>query len=297
MQKTLFNDVHLHQKLIIMKNFKYITLTILSLLLIGISSCTKDDPEAPVSTTNPFENLTLIGETSAVGSGAIVRIYADEDLFVGYNNIYVAVYDSANTTTQITDAHISFMPMMDMGTMQHSCPIENPSLVVESGTNAFKGAAVFIMPSTAGSWTFGVHVHNHVNNQEGMASLPITVVAPTEARMISFVSDFDNTKLFVARITPLNPTVGINDIQFGIWKKETMMSFPNVDGYKMAMVPEMPSMGHGSPNNVDPVSVGNGKYDGKVNFTMTGYWKLNLDFSTATDDSVKMGQYFDVTFQ
>lgn len=280
-----------------MKNLKYITLAFLSIAIIGISSCTKDDPVTPSTPTDPFENLTMIGETSAVGAGAIVRIYANEELFVGYNTIYVAVYDSANTNTQITDAHVTFMPMMDMGMMQHSCPIENPSMVVEPGTNAFKGAAVFIMPSTAGSWTFGVHVHNHASNQEGMASLPITVTAPTEARMISFVSDFDNTGLFVARITPLNPTVGINDIQFGIWKRETMMSFPAVDGYKMTMVPEMPSMGHGSPNNVDPTSSGNGMYDGKVNFTMTGYWKINLDFMTASNDTVKTGQSFDVTFQ
>jgi hypothetical protein len=280
-----------------MKNFKYIALAFLSIAIISVSSCTKDDdPETP-STTDPFENLTLVGETSAMGAGAIVKIYAEEDLFVGYNKIHVAVYDSANTTTQITDAHVTFMPMMDMGMMQHSCPIENPSTTVESGTNAFKGAAVFIMPSTAGSWTFGVHVHNHTNGQEGMASLPITVTAPTEARMISFVSDYDSAKIFVTRNTPLSPEVGINDIQFGIWKKETMMSFPAIDGYVMTMEPEMPSMGHGSPNNVDPVSTGSGKYDGKVNFTMTGYWKLNLDFFTAANDTVKSGQSFDVTFQ
>ncbi|MGB0390162.1 MAG: FixH family protein [Salibacteraceae bacterium] len=281
-----------------MKKFKYIALAFLSIAIISVSSCTKDDdPITPPNNSDPFENLTLIGETSAVGAGAIVKIYAEEDLFVGYNKIHVAVYDSANTTTQITDAHVTFMPMMDMGMMQHACPIENPSMTVESGTNAFKGAAVFIMPSTAGAWTFGVHVHNHTNGQEGMASLPITVNAPTEARMISFVSDYDSAKLFVARITPLSPAVGVNDIQFGIWKKETMMSFPAVDGYTMTMEPEMPSMGHGSPNNINPVSTGNGKYDGKVNFTMTGYWKLNLEFFTSASDTVKTGQSFDVTFQ
>jgi hypothetical protein len=292
------NSGLLHQKLIIMKNLKYIAITFLYVAFIGISSCIKDDePETPPTLVDPFENLTLIGETSAVGAGAMVRLYADEDLFVGYNTIYAAIYDSANTTTQITDAHITFMPMVDMGPMQHSCPVENPSPAVESGTNAFKGAAVFIMPSTAGSWTFGVHVHNHSNNQEGMASLPITVTAPTEARMISFVSDFDQTNLFVSRITPLNPEVGVNDIQIGIWKRETMMSYPAVDGYSMTMEPEMPSMGHGSPNNVNPASTSMGKYEGEVNFTMTGYWKLNLDFFKASGDTIKTGQYFDVTFQ
>jgi hypothetical protein len=226
-----------------------------------------------------------------------VKIYADEALFVGYNNIYVAVYDSANSSTQITDAHVTFIPMMDMGMMQHSSPFEDPSTVVESGTNTFKGAVVFIMPSTAGAWTLGVHIHNHANGQEGMASLPVTVTEPAEPKLISFVSDYDNAMLFVTRITPLSPEVGINDIQFGIYKRESMMSFPGVEGYTLTMTPEMPSMGHGSPNNVNPISSGMGMYDGKVNFTMTGYWKLNLDFYTASNDTIKTGQYFDVTFQ
>lgn len=76
-----------------------------------------------------------------------------------------------------------------------------------------------------------------------------------------------------------------------------MMSFPAIDGYTMTMTPEMPSMGHGSPNNVNPVSSGMGKYDGKVNFTMTGYWKVNFEFLTESGETVKTGQYFDVTFQ
>lgn len=271
----------------------------MALSFVSLSSCDKDDDDDVVITTpvDPFEALTYIGETTATGSGAIVKIYADEPLFVGYNNIYVALYDSANTTTQLTDAHVTFEPEMDMGTMQHMCPFEDPSTTVESITQAFKGAIVFIMPSTAGSWDLGVHIHNHANNQEGMAMLPVTVIEPTEPKLISFESDFDATQLFVTRITPNSPGVGVNDIQFGIYKRESMMSFPAVDGYVMTMVPEMPTMGHGSPNNVDPVSSGNGMYDGQVNFTMTGYWKLNLEFYTASNDTIKTGQYFDVTFQ
>jgi hypothetical protein len=280
-----------------MKFFKNFTLSLFALSLLAIASCTKTtDPEPTVK--DPFAGLTLIGETEAVGSGAIVKIYAEDELFVGYNRIHVAVYDSANHNTQLTDAHVTFMPMMDMGMMKHSCPVENPSTVVESGTNTFKGAVVFIMPTTAtGSWDLGIHIHNHANNQEGMATLPITVVEKEEPRLISFISDYDSAKVFVTRIDPVNPEIGLNDIVFGVYKKETMMSFPAIDGYLMEMEPEMPSMNHGSPNNVNPVSMGNGMYKGVVNFTMTGYWKINLDIKTATGDNVKLDQFFDVTFQ
>jgi hypothetical protein len=35
-------------------------------------------------------------------------------------------------------------------------------------------------------------------------------------------------------------------------------------------------MGHGSPNNVNPVHDAYGHYKGKLNFTMTGLWRIQL---------------------
>jgi len=279
----------------IFKNIIFITI---ASALTGLASCNNTTTEPVITPEDPYENLIYIGETEVVGSGTIAKLYAEDELFVGYNRIHIALFDSANHNTQITDAQVTFKPMMDMGAMKHTCPIENPSSTVNEGTKAFQGAAVFIMPTTAtGSWTFNINVHNNLNSQDGTAALPITVVEKDEPRLITFISEFDNAKLFVARIDPVNPEIGLNDIVFGIYKKESMMSFPTVDGYTIAMEPEMPSMNHGSPNNVNPVSIGGGKYKGVVNFTMTGYWKINLDFKTANGDDIKLKQYFDVTFQ
>lgn len=53
-------------------------------------------------------------------------------------------------------------------------------------------------------------------------------------------------------------------------------------------------MGHGSPNNVNPTNSGKGHYKGKVNFTMAGDWRINLDIyknGAVVDTSL----YFDVT--
>ena len=291
---NLLTDLIKHRQ---MKKLKYITLSLFALAAFTLGSCDKTtDPEpTPV---DPFEELTFIGETSAIGSGTIIKLYADDELFVGYNRLYVAVYDSSNSKLQITDASITFKPMMDMGTMVHTCPVENPTATVDEKTKAFKGAAVYIMPTTtSGFWTMNIEVENKILGQIGTAALPITVVEKDEPRLITFISEFDSAKLFVARIDPVNPAIGLNDIVLGIYEKESMMSFPAVDGYTIAMEPEMPSMNHGSPNNVDPVSIGGGKYKGVVNFTMTGYWKINLDFKTSNGDDIKLDQYFDVTFQ
>ena len=277
--------------------FKKTLLGIFAIGAIGLASCEKTMTEPEVTPVDPYENLVYIGETEVVGAGAIAKLYAEDELFVGYNRIHVALFDSADHNLQLTDAHVTFNPMMDMGMMQHSCPFENPGMTVEDGTKTFKGSIVFIMPSTAGSWNLKIEVHNHANNQEGMASYDLTVVEKAEPRLITFISEADSSKLFVARIDPTNPEIGLNDIVFGIYKKETMMSFPPVEGYMIEMEPEMPSMNHGSPNNVNPVSKGMGMYEGVVNFTMTGYWKVNLDFKTANGDDIKLDQFFDITFQ
>jgi hypothetical protein len=74
-----------------------------------------------------------------------------------------------------------------------------------------------------------------------------------------------------------------------------MMNFPADDSYTMEITPEMPSMGHGSPNNVNPTNTGNGHYKGKVNFTMTGEWKVNV---LVKKDGVTISKnaYFIITF-
>ena len=96
-------------------------------------------------------------------------------------------------------------------------------------------------------------------------------------------------------IEPSTFKVGINDMEIAIYKRASMMSFPADSSLAVILTPEMPTMGHGSPNNINPVHTGNGHYKGKVNFTMTGMWYLNLDFmsGTAVADST---QFFEVQF-
>ena len=87
--------------------------------------------------------------------------------------------------------------------------------------------------------------------------------------------------------------VGINDFEFTLHKKVSMMSFPADSSYTSTIYPWMPSMGHGSPNNVDPSHIGMGHYNGDVNFTMTGDWqiKVYLHKNGQTDST-----YFDLLF-
>jgi hypothetical protein len=68
-----------------------------------------------------------------------------------------------------------------------------------------------------------------------------------------------------------------------------------VNDYSIVLTPEMPSMGHGSPNNVNPTFSSNGHYTGKVNYTMTGDWRLNLSLSQS--GTLVKELYFDVVVE
>jgi len=267
-------------------SIKYI---IASLLIPVIFSCEKnDDPE----NNNP--ELVLI--TSAITDGQTfeVSLYARDTLFEGYNPLYVSVKKDPSVT-QITEATLTFGPLMDMIDMVHAAPFENPgSTANEDGL--FEGAVVFIMPSSGMmGWTLDINVRTLDQDETAILEIPI-VKSLDEPRKINVISQLDETKYFVSLLRPLEPEVGINDCEFTVHYKESMMSFPPAEDLVIEIEPEMPSMEHGSPNNEHPVHVSNGHYTGKVNFTMTGWWRIHLDImkdgSMVTDDA-----FMDITLQ
>jgi hypothetical protein len=48
--------------------------------------------------------------------------------------------------------------------------------------------------------------------------------------------------------------------------------YNEVSNAQMYIRPWMPTHGHGSSSNVNPVFTSYGKYEGKANFTMPGQW-------------------------
>lgn len=260
-------------------------------ILVFLSACGKDTTE-----NNPTAGLTKVAEGYAAGAAAKVELYTKETtLTSGYTKFFVALYDSVSGN-RIDEAHISLTPMMDMGSMTHSAPYENP-VSEKADKHLFPCSVTFIMSSMGGSWTVKLNVHNHLNNKEGSLTLPLTISEPVKSRQKSFTASHNGAKYFISLITPsaANSKVGINDFEIAIYKKASMMSWPADSSLTVSLTPEMPTMGHGSPNNVDPVHTGKGHYKGKVNFTMTGLWRLNLDFMSG-GSVADTTQYFDVEF-
>jgi len=272
---------------------KIIYIIVLSATLLSCSD------EVESTSVNPLEGLTKLNEGYAIGASAKVEVWGKKTYFMGYNNLVVVMLDSANLTDTLKDASITFMPVMTMPQttgmpMVHACPVENPTETAVNGV--FSGAVAFVMPSMGGSWKLGVNVLNYKNDKEGTASFDVVVGSPTTAVMSVFTATTtDASRLVLSIIQPATPSVGINDIEFTLHRKASMMSWPVDSTYTIEITPEMPSMGHGSPNNVNPVHVGNGHYKGKVNFTMTGEWKINV-LVKKDGNTVSNNAYFNITF-
>ena len=269
-----------------MKKYTWLTLWALSLLTIFFTTgCDKKD-----NTPTPTANYQKIAEGTADGTDLKVEIYSNSELTTGYNHIYVALFDAAGK--RIEQGSIDFKPLMDMGMMKHASPIENPTSD-QAVDGYFPGAVVFTMPSgDMGSWTLGVQVQ--ANGKTGTFPAPVTIKEPAVSRLKSFVSKTDGTRYYVAYLQPQQPKIGINDMEVAVYQMNTMMDFPAVTNLTLALEPEMPTMGHGSPNNVNPTHTDNGHYKGKVNFTMTGLWYLHLTLNDATGEAGKL--HFEVNF-
>lgn len=256
---------------------------LISFILFVFYSCSEDE-----ATPDPTSDLIKITEGYALGAAARVEIWAEETLFSGYNKLFIALYDSVGGE-RITDSHVHLHPVMDMHTMSHSCPVENPEpLAVDL---LFPAGVLFTMPSgDMGVWTLEVSVHNHLNNRHGNAMFDIEVAATSPSKAITFQAP-GSKRYYLGYHFPSAMKVGVNDFEVVAF---TMVNgeFVPAKNLSIGLTPEMPSMDHGSPNNQDPVHVSNGHYKGKVNFTMTGEWRLNLSL---VDGSDELGiKYFDV---
>lgn len=239
------------------------------------------------------DNLVLIASGHTDAGSMLVKVWAEGELEAQYTKFCIEVRDSA-TLELLEDAHIELNPMMDMGSMAHAAPFENPGST-DAINGLFPCAVVFQMPGEMG-WELTVHVHNHHSGGEGEVTFPLSVAAPVLARThVVTAQDGTDDKYIISYVQPRDPKVGVNDFELTIHTRASMMSFPAATGLSIEMEPFMPSMGHGSPNNVNPVHTANGHYNGSVNFTMTGTWVIDLTLLNGTD-TVYSGASFEITF-
>ncbi len=279
--------------------FRYI-LPILLITLFTIS-CSTDDNEAPI--INEIEGLIKIQDITNT-THTIELFNTTGDFRTGYNNVSIRIKEKASSS-YIKNASISWIPMMQMPSMQHSCPKSEITKSVGKET-VYEGFVIYQMTNTDGSgWSLTVNYT--IDGTDYTASSDIVVLQSEKQNTTSFMGS-DDSRYIIALIEPNEPKIAINDLKVGLFKMKNMMTFPVVEDYTITLDPRMPGMGnHSSPNNTDlSYNAEDHMYHGDLSLTMTGYWVLNLKLindhsevlkgEDVTEDHTKSSLYLELEF-
>ena len=118
----------------------------------------------------------------------------------------------------------------------------------------------------------------------------------------------DNETYYISIVNPTDLKTGKNTLQAFVSKKNNPATVPYLlasEKFVIDIDPRMPDMGnHTSPDNEALELKDNGSYEGNVNLTMTGLWRIHFTVKDlkgnvlAGGDDLKDGfssLYFDVT--
>jgi hypothetical protein len=254
---------------------------ILLFAALAFASCSSDSTEPAVDELDGLTKFQEITNTTHT-----IELYRHMGgLVQGYNEVAFRIKDNS-TGQYVKNATASWMPLMHMTSMTHSCPkskIEKES----AEATLYEGYIVFQMAQNATEY-WDLKIDYTINGTAYTATSVVDVPASVKQTVTTFTGT-DGVRYIAAYAEPHHPKVAINDIEVAIFKMQDMMTFPVVDNYKLKIDPRMPSMGnHSSPNNVDLTqTAAGGLYNGKMSLTMTGYWKINLQLVNANNEVLK----------
>ena len=243
-------------------------------------------------TVKPIEGVEL-----EIDGQYQVKVYSRTGtLHSGYNDLYfVATKASSGNYIKFLDI-TNLTPLMFMSKMNmyHSTPTSGEVGVVDINLAAVKhGWVSFLMnTSEAGSWTlaFDAEVLKKKGNLEATS---ITVDALPEGQQWLKNFKVGEQTYFLSLVNPTDWKTGKNDITAYVSKKNTPATTPYglaEEQFTIEIDPRMPDMGnHTSPDNVALTKQADGSYQGTVNLTMTGRWRIHLTVKDAQGNVVAGG--------
>jgi len=221
---------------------------------------------------------------ATASAGALtVELLTDTRLETGLTPVYLKVSDAAGAP--VTDATVTLAPLMTMmGTMPmtHGAPVASAPALASDGL--YHGAIVFQMASSdMGAWSAKVTVQRPGSAAVEATFPTLTVTETGRAKVFKFTDPSTSavTKYVASMNFEAAPKVGLNPIVVTMHEMKDMMTFAPCDDMAIALDPEMPAMGHGSPGSVDPVLASPGRYEGKLSFSMPGDWQTTLTMTHA----------------
>jgi hypothetical protein len=291
---------------------KFVIFLFVYIITLTLASCGGGDDIIPDDQTDPLKGLMKIKDFT--GTNYTITAYNEKGVFsLGYIKVYFTVKDKAGNL--VSDAQLTAFPEMDMGTMKHSTPRSEITKV--EGKALYEAYYAFLMYSGQGDGVWYYDIKYTVGNvtdsiTDAVIDVKNTFIADgvTERRVIRSLIAIDGSekRYIVTLAEPLKPKVGFNEITAYVHERKDANTYIPVENFTLKFDPRMPSMeNHSSPNNVDLTWDSTNKiYKGKVNFTMTGYWTLNLIllneksetvYGNAISDKVKASSlFFEIEF-
>ena len=265
--------------------------------------------EEALNTYNFLKTVKLIPELSTEIDGKYnVYVYTKTGSFhTGYNEIYFVSTkkETGNYIKELTvTGHTPLMFMSKMN-MYHSTPVSEKSRIVNYDYLAVKRVWVsFLMEtSDAGSWTYSYEV-NVLGKSGGVEKKDITVNALPEGQVWLKSFKVGDDTFFLSLVNPTDWKTGANNIKAYVSKKSNPITTPYAlaaETFTVDIDPRMPDMGnHTSPNNTPLIKQEDGSYQGTINLTMTGLWRIHLKVKDNEGNVVAGGEegstlFWDVT--
>jgi hypothetical protein len=238
-------------------------------LLGGIffTGCKSENPSEPVNTAT--SNYIKINTIESGNTKFELWSATGNMLCYGYNDIGFKVLIAG---TEKKSGFVNYQPKMFHfpGSPWHSSPV---SSVFNYNTDKqlFTGYVSFTMISdSSGSW-FGYY---NYNNEAAIDSIVFTVTTNSTNQVRAWDDIVGGHTYVLSLIEPMNAKVGLNNLTCILHQTNNDKIFTEVNGAEMFIRTWMPSHGHGSSSNVNPTTLGNGKYSGKANFSMSGGWEV-----------------------
>lgn len=265
--------------------------------------------EEALNTYNFLQTVQLVPElTTEIDGKYNVYVYTKTGGFhTGYNDIYF-VSTKKETNNYIKDLTVtSNSPLMYMSKMNmyHSTPVSEKSRIVNYDYLAVKRVWVsFLMEtSDAGSWTYSYEV-DVLGKTGGVEKKDIVVNALPDGQVWLKSFKVGDDTFFLSLVNPTDWKTGTNDIKAYVSKKSTPATTPYLpasETFTIDIDPRMPDMGnHTSPGNTPLSKQDDGSYQGTINLTMTGLWRIHLKVKDNEGNVVAGGEegstlFWDVT--
>ena len=299
---------------------KVMRLLLAAAVLVGLTSCNSNDDlgsqeieipgvtidgdvdccsaEEALQVYHFLQTVKIIPELSTVVDGQYnVFAYSKTGAFhTGYNEIFFVATKKKNGNyikNFDIDGLKPLMLMVKMN-MKHSTPVGGDAVSFNNDYLAVKRTWVSFVMSTseAGSWTLGYHA-SVLGAEGGIEAKDITVGELPEGQQWLKSFKVGNDTYYLSLVNPTDWQTGKNAITAYVSKKNTPATTPYglaEEQFTIEIDPRMPDMGnHTSPDNVALSKQSDGSYQGTVNLTMTGRWRIHLAIKDAQGNTVAGG--------